>query len=78
MKTPFATKSDITRIIRVVASKQEVQDVLAEVRALTKLTRQSINNNDGLAKRITDMESEQTALSAQIDRHEEFIKNLTT
>jgi archaellum component FlaC len=70
------TEQDIERIVAVVATKQEVEEIRDDVKAVRELTGQVLTGLDGIAKAIDDLKMEYAAVKLQLDRHDRWIREL--
>ena len=67
---------DINKLTSVLASKKEVEDIKSDLGDLKELVQGLIISNDSIAKSITDLTLEYVAIKHQINRHEEWIKQI--
>lgn len=73
-------KQDISnsqdKILAVVATKQELQEVKNDVADLKELIQGLIISNDSIAKSIGNLSIEYAAITSQLSRHELWIKQI--
>ena len=76
----LATKKDLSdsqdRMLSLLASKQELNEVKNNTEELKELVQGLIISNDSIAKSISDLTLEYAAIKHQINRHEEWIKQI--
>jgi protein subunit release factor A len=89
LKSVFATKEDFKnlvtkkdlsdsqdRMLSLLASKQELNEVKNNTEELKELVQGLIISNDSIAKSISDLRLEYAAISTQLTRHERWIKQI--
>lgn len=67
---------DINKLTSVLASKEDVQEIKSDLGDLKELVQGIIVSNDSIAKSIGDLTLEYSAIKHQINRHEEWIKQI--
>lgn len=67
---------DINKLTSVLASKKDVEEIKSDLRDLKELVQGIIISNDSIAKSIGDLTLEYAAIKHQINRHEEWIKQI--
>ncbi len=67
---------DIDRLTSVLASKKDVEEIRGDLGDLKELVQGLIISNDSIAKSIGDLTLEYVAIKHQINRHEEWIKQI--
>lgn len=67
---------DINKLISVLASKKDVEEIRSDLGDLKELVQGVIISNDSIAKSIGDLTLEYAAIKHQINRHEEWIKQI--
>jgi uncharacterized coiled-coil DUF342 family protein len=73
----FATKEDFNKLIaEVVISREEIKDLRKDVAGLREAIQSLIISVDKLAKAIDDLHQEFAAITAKVDRHERWIKQI--
>lgn len=72
-KTVFASES---RMLSVLASKQELSVLKEDLEDLKELVHGLIVSTDGIAKAINNLSTEYAAISTQLSRHEKWIKEI--
>lgn len=76
----LATKKDLDDIVanslKIFATKKDIQDVRSDVGDLKELVQGIIISNDSIAKSIGDLTLEYATIKHQINRHEEWIKQI--
>ena len=70
------TNKDIQKIIEVVATKEDVDEIKENLTSLTGSVRSLTNSVDKLAKAVEDLSQEYAAITAKIDRHEKWIQQI--
>ena len=67
---------DVNKLTSVLASKKDVEEIKGDLRDLKELVQGLIISNDSIAKSIGDLTLEYAAIKHQINRHEEWIKQI--
>ncbi|MDD5720841.1 MAG: hypothetical protein PHT16_00105 [Candidatus Pacebacteria bacterium] len=67
---------DINKLTSVLASKKDVEEIRSDLGDLKELVQGIIISNDSIAKSIGDLTLEYAAIKHQINRHEEWIKQI--
>ena len=67
---------DINKLTSVLASKTDVEEIKSDLGDLKELVQGLIISNDSIAKSIGDLTLEYAAIKHQINRHEEWIKQI--
>ena len=67
---------DINKLTSVLASKTDVEEIKSDLGDLKELVQGLIISNDSIAKSISDLTLEYAAIKHQINRHEEWIKQI--
>ena len=67
---------DINKLTSVLASKKDVEEIRGDLGDLKELVQGLIISNDSIAKSISDLTLEYAAIKHQINRHEEWIKQI--
>ena len=70
------TDTDIQKLMSVLATKQDVLDVKEEVGSLREPLQNLATSIDALAKCVDDLRTEYAAMTSQLERHEQWIKQL--
>ncbi len=70
------TDQDIDKLLSVLASKQEVQNLQKDMDNMKELMQGLLSSVDSLAKAINDLKLEYTGIVHQINRHEAWIKQI--
>ena len=68
------TDQDIERIVSVVATRQEVQEIRDDVKTIREQMGDVLAGLDGIAKAIEDLKMEYAAVKMQLDRHDRWIR----
>ena len=80
LKLVLATKEDLsdsqTKLLSLLASKQELQEVKEDVADLKEIVQGIALSNDSLAKSIDTLNVEYAAISSQLTRHDLGIKQI--
>ncbi len=89
LKTVFATKQELKNLTKTFATKKELKEEIgslkidlqlqinelqSDVKEIKDTTHQILTTVEGLTKPINKLETEYYAVSAQLDRHETWIK----
>jgi len=69
-------KSEINRGFNLMASKTDIEEIKSDLGDLKELVQGLIISNDSIAKSIGDLTLEYAAIKHQINRHEEWIKQI--
>ena len=69
-------KSEMNRGFDLMASKKDIEDIKSDLGDLKELVQGIIVSNDSIAKSIGDLTLEYVAIKHQINRHEEWIKQI--
>ena len=73
-------KQDISnsqdKLLSIIATKQELQEVKSDMADLKELVQALIVSTDNIAKSISDLRIEYSAISTQLSRHELCIKQI--
>lgn len=67
---------DINKLITVLASKKDVEEIKSDLVDLKELVQGLVISNDSIAKSISDLRLEYAAISTQLSRHERWIKEI--
>ena len=67
---------DINKLTFVLASKKDVEEIKSDLGDLKELVQGLIVASDSIAKSIGDLTLEYVAIKHQINRHEEWIKQI--
>jgi hypothetical protein len=67
---------DINKLTSVLASKKDVEEIRGDLGDLKELVQGLIVASDSIAKSIGDLTLEYVAIKHQINRHEEWIKQI--
>ena len=67
---------DINKLVSVLATKKDVEEIRSDLGDLKELVQGIIISNDSIAKSIGDLTLEYAAIKHQINRHEEWIKQI--
>ncbi|MFA5936375.1 MAG: hypothetical protein WC822_00680 [Candidatus Paceibacterota bacterium] len=67
---------DINKLTSVLASKKDVEEIKSDLKDLKELVQGVIISNDSIAKSIGELTLEYVAIKHQINRHEEWIKQI--
>jgi len=67
---------DINKLTSVLATKKDVEEIKSDLGDLKELVQGIIISNDSIAKSIGDLTLEYAAIKHQINRHEEWIKQI--
>ena len=70
------TNADIARLVSVVATKEDVKHLEGRIDAIDEKFDRQLVLLDKLIGRVEDMRIEYAAVSTQLSRHEEWIKQL--
>lgn len=70
------TNEDIKKIISVVATKEDVDEIKKDVSGLRESVQALIVSVDGLTKSIDDLKIEYIAITSKINRHEKWIQKI--
>ena len=70
------TDRDITKLVTVLATKQEVQDLTSEVHSMRETLDSLLTAIDGLTKAIGNLQIEYAAITSQLNRHERWIQQI--
>ncbi|MBI4114686.1 MAG: hypothetical protein HY445_02490 [Candidatus Niyogibacteria bacterium] len=70
------TDQDIQKIINVVATKEDVQEIKEEVSALKESIQALSVSVDKLAKAVEDMHKEYVVITHRVDRHEKWLQQI--
>ena len=70
------TDRDITKLVTVLATKQEVQDLTSEVHSMRETLDSLLTAIDGLTKAISNLQIEYAAITSQLKRHERWIQQI--
>jgi len=70
------TSEDIQKLLEVLATKQDVEDIKKEVSDLKETTHALVDSIDKLAKAVDDLRIEYSSLAMKSDRHEKWILQL--
>ena len=72
------TVQDIQKLTSLLATKEDVREIKEDVGGLRESLQGMIVATDNLTKVITDLRMEYAAISYQLKRHEEWIKQIAT
>ena len=70
------TSEDIQKLLEVLATKQDGEDIKKEVSDLKETTHALVDSIDKLAKAVDDLRIEYSSLAMKSDRHEKWILQL--
>ena len=70
------TSEDIQKLMQVLATKQDVQDLRDDVASLRESVQGLTTAVDGLVGAIENLRLEYAAISTQLSRHEKWIKQI--
>ena len=70
------TSEDIQKLLEVLATKEDVKEVKAELVDLKETVRELVTAIDRLAKAVDDLRIEYSAMAMQLNRHEKWIQQL--
>ena len=72
------TVQDIQKLTSLLATKEDVREIKEDVGGLRESLQGMIVATDNLTKVITDLRMEYAAISYQLKRHEDWIKQIAT
>ncbi|OHA15246.1 MAG: hypothetical protein A3H57_02485 [Candidatus Taylorbacteria bacterium RIFCSPLOWO2_02_FULL_43_11] len=70
------TDKDIDKLTSVLATKNDLKELVEDVSSLKEVVQGLTTAVDGLAKVIDDLRIEYSAIKMQLSRHEEWIKEI--
>lgn len=70
------TDQDIDKLLAVLATKQDVEALKTEVSSLKESVLGLTTAVDGLAKVVDDLRIEYAAVTSQLNRHEQWIRQI--
>lgn len=70
------TDEDITKIVAVVATKEDIEDLKQNVNGLRESVQALTISVDQLVKAVANLKTEYIAVKNQINRHEKWIQQL--
>lgn len=72
------TTQDIQKLTSLLATKDDVREIREDVSGLRESLQGMIVATDNLTKTITDLRMEYAAITFQLKRHEDWIKQIAT
>ncbi|MBI2474319.1 MAG: hypothetical protein HYV68_01330 [Candidatus Taylorbacteria bacterium] len=70
------TDKDVEKLALVLATKKDLEDLKGETSSLKEVVQGLATAVDGLAKVIDDLRIEYSAIKIQLNRHEEWIREI--
>jgi len=70
------TNEDIQKIIEIVATKEDIQDLKQDVNALREIVQSLAVSVDKLVKSIDDLKTEYISITNQVNRHEKWFQQI--
>jgi len=70
------TNKDIKKLVEVFATKEDIRDLKQDIAGLREAVQALTISVDKLVKAVEDLRLEYTAIIAQINRHEKWIKQI--
>jgi len=70
------TNDDIKKLLEVLATKEDIRDLKEDVSALRESIQALTVSVDRLAKVVEDLHQEFIAITAKVDRHEKWIRQI--
>ena len=67
---------DISKLISVLASKKDMEEVKTEIAEMKELLQGLLVATDSIAKSIGELKMEYAAISTQLTRHDRWIKQI--
>ncbi|MCX6752836.1 MAG: hypothetical protein NTW62_00610 [Candidatus Nomurabacteria bacterium] len=70
------TDQDIDKLTSVLASKNDIQEIKVDLEGLKELVQGLIVSSDSLSKSISEFTVEYAAISNQLSRHDQWIRQI--
>ena len=67
---------DINKLVSVLASKKDIEEIKSDFSDLKELVQGLIVSTDNMAKAVGNLGIEYSAISSQLSRHENWIKQI--